>query len=276
MKVDMDILKNKKVMIIAIAALAVMMLLLIVGIFLINKKENKGTDLMNNDNTELNTGNYSQNFMLTFNNEIPEGLENVISIQHLELDKQGKYQINANIPQIKIETEAVATINKEIYDTFKGKIMQLVNIKNDSSKYTIYNVDVATYYSDDIISLGIKCILKEGSSAQRLIVKAYNYDMKNDIIIDINEFTERKKLDTEKLQTKIYEKVEQEIKRVETLKAQGYDIYTRASQDTMYKIDNIDNFMIDGKNKVLYVIYAYGNNNYTSELDLIVFNMDER
>ena len=36
----------------------------------------------------------------------------------------------------------------------------------------------------------------------------------------------------------------------------------------MYQIDNITNF-IEGPNGELYIIFAYGNNNYTSEMDII-------
>ena len=38
----------------------------------------------------------------------------------------------------------------------------------------------------------------------------------------------------------------------------------------MYKIENTDEFYIDNNNN-LYLIYAYGNENLTSEMDLVVF-----
>ena len=39
--------------------------------------------------------------------------------------------------------------------------------------------------------------------------------------------------------------------------------------DDIYKIENTKNFFL-GKNKTLYLIYAYGNKNYTSEMDIVV------
>lgn len=37
----------------------------------------------------------------------------------------------------------------------------------------------------------------------------------------------------------------------------------------MYKLENTDNFIL-GEKSHLYIIYAYGNNNFTSETDLII------
>ena len=38
----------------------------------------------------------------------------------------------------------------------------------------------------------------------------------------------------------------------------------------MYKVENTPDFFI-GKDNHLYLVYAYGNNNYTSEVDLLIF-----
>ena len=48
----------------------------------------------------------------------------------------------------------------------------------------------------------------------------------------------------------------------------GYNVYQRNPEDEMYKLENIQNFM-EGPNGELYIIFAYGNNNYTSEMDVI-------
>ena len=37
----------------------------------------------------------------------------------------------------------------------------------------------------------------------------------------------------------------------------------------MYRVENISNFIL-GEQGHLYIIYAYGNNNFTSETDLII------
>ena len=48
----------------------------------------------------------------------------------------------------------------------------------------------------------------------------------------------------------------------------GYQVYKRILDNEIYKIQNIKNF-IQGPNGELYIIFAYGNNNYTSEMDIV-------
>ena len=49
----------------------------------------------------------------------------------------------------------------------------------------------------------------------------------------------------------------------------GYNLYPRNSNDEIYDIDNITEFFI-GEDNALYVIFAYGNQNNTSEMDIVV------
>ena len=45
-------------------------------------------------------------------------------------------------------------------------------------------------------------------------------------------------------------------------------VYKRDLNNAMYLIDNVDNFFV-GKDGKIYIIYAYGNSNFTSEIDII-------
>ena len=58
------------------------------------------------------------------------------------------------------------------------------------------------------------------------------------------------------------------IKEAKAIEASGYGTYTRNVDDSIYDVKNISEFFFreDG---TLYIVYAYGNNNYTSELDII-------
>ena len=57
-------------------------------------------------------------------------------------------------------------------------------------------------------------------------------------------------------------------KEAKAIEASGYGTYTRNADDSIYDVKNISEFFFreDG---TLYIVYAYGNNNYTSELDII-------
>ena len=45
-------------------------------------------------------------------------------------------------------------------------------------------------------------------------------------------------------------------------------IYKRNVEDDMYKIENSDNYFL-GPQGEIYIIYAYGNMNFTSERDIV-------
>ena len=50
----------------------------------------------------------------------------------------------------------------------------------------------------------------------------------------------------------------------------GYNTNIRDSDADMYKIENAKEFFI-GDNGKLYIVYAYGNSEYTSEMDIVIF-----
>lgn len=178
----------------------------------------------------------------------------------------GKYDINIKIPTINIDNEKTISINKEIEDIFRQKAINIIKSKRDDE--TIYTVEYTAYINSNIISLIIKSNLKEGMNAQRVIIKAYTYNINSKELIDINEMISIKQIDKLNVQKEIYNVVEENAKQAQNLIDLGYKVYERNLSDDIYKIENVDNFFY-GPNGVLYIIYAYGNNSYTSELDII-------
>ena len=67
--------------------------------------------------------------------------------------------------------------------------------------------------------------------------------------------------------------IKQEIKlvqqKVENFKKLGYTVYERDYTSDIYSINNATEYFI-GENNALYIIYAYGNQNHTSEMDIVV------
>ena len=76
------------------------------------------------------------------------------------------------------------------------------------------------------------------------------------------------RLEKQEVQKQINYKIESEQQKVEDLKQLGYKIYSRDVKNDIYKIENTNEFYIT--KDVLYVIYAYGNESETSEMDLII------
>ena len=118
------------------------------------------------------------------------------------------------------------------------------------------------------------CKYKKGSNPQRIIVQTYNYDIENDKMLDIEEIVAYKNLDKENVQKKIQEEIQAEIKeenkQMQNIKDQGYNLYVRDEKAEMYNVDKTPNFFL-GKNNYLYLVYSYGNNEYTSKIDLVIF-----
>ena len=114
----------------------------------------------------------------------------------------------------------------------------------------------------------IRSNIKEGSSAQRIIIQTYNYDLRNNKEISLEEVLRIKNIDREETQTQIKNEIETEQKKVEDLKKLGYKIYSRNVSSDMYNIENSKEFYLT--NDALYVMYPYGNDTFTTEMDMII------
>lgn len=182
-------------------------------------------------------------------------------------EEKDNYNVEAKIPLFKIENDATKEINKEIYDIFANTI---INIVKNSTAHTTFNLDYVVYVNNNILSLVIRCKYKDGSNPQRYIIQTYNYDMDNNKTIDINEMLNYKTLNKEDVEKRILDKVKEKKLQNQAISRQGYNVYTRNEEDEIYKLENTPNYFL-GQNNYLYLVYAYGNNNFTSEIDLVIF-----
>ena len=121
---------------------------------------------------------------------------------------------------------------------------------------------------ENILSIIIRVNLKERASAQRVIVETFNYDISKDKEITLEQFLARVGLSKTEVQIKIQEEIEKEQKNVNDLKQLGYNIYSRNTSSNIYKLENTKEFYIS--ENILYIVYAYGNDGFTSEMDLVV------
>ena len=103
------------------------------------------------------------------------------------------------------------------------------------------------------------CKYKNGTNPQRRIIQTYNYDIEKD-----------KLLNKEEIEKTVQEEIKKVNNQMKNINNQGYNVYLRDEDSEIYKIENTSNFFL-GKNNYLYLVYAYGNNNYTSEMDLVIF-----
>lgn len=179
--------------------------------------------------------------------------------------KSNSYEININIPYININNEIIENYNNEIENVFATKAR---NVLDSENKNVIYTVEYVANLHDDILSLMIRSNLKEGNSAQRVIIQTYNYDLRNNKEISLEEILKIEQLDKQTVQDKINNTIKEEEKKVEDLKKLGYNIFDRDINSDRYNIENSKEFYYIGD--TLYIIYAYGNDSYTSEMDLVI------
>lgn len=273
LKIKYFIEKNK-MLIMLISIILICSIAIAVGVYA--QITNKGISVEKKQENEISYDDLRDKFKNSFTNTINKA-ENANSNYNYEEilycayniaeEKSGKYKINANLPLFKLENDVISNVNKEIFDTFGREI---INIINTSTEHTTYNLDYVAYVNGNIISLAIRCNYKDGTNPQRTIIQTYNYDIENNKILSIQDILEYKNLNKEEVQNKVYTQIEEINMKMQNISEQGYNIYVRNEEDSMYKIDNTYNYFL-GENNYLYLVYAYGNNNYTSSMDVLKF-----
>lgn len=179
--------------------------------------------------------------------------------------KVNNYDVELHIPYINISGETVAKYNQGIEDIFTNLARTVVNSEN---KNAVYNVEYTADVEEDILSLIVKANFKEGTKPQKVIIQTYNYDLRNNKEITLSEILKIKQLNEFDVQNKIHSEIKSEQDKAENLKSMGYDIYTRNLDSDIYKIEKSTEFYIT--KDTLYIIYAYGNNSETSQVDLVI------
>ncbi len=179
------------------------------------------------------------------------------------------YSLDLKIPYFNIDSSITRTYNEQIRDTFAKKADSVVSLKGSDS-LIIYNVKYKTYIYNDIISLVIMSELKEGENSQRIIIETYNYNLKENREISIQELLGLKSLNEKDVNDKIKKEIDEAQEQNIRLKEAGYNVNVRDSSAEIYKINNAKQFFI-GKDGYLYVLYPYGNDDFTSQMDIVIF-----
>ena len=97
----------------------------------------------------------------------------------------------------------------------------------------------------------------------------YNYDLINHKKATINDMLNIKGIAKKEAQQKIKDEIKIVGQRVDELAKLGYSIYARDYTSDIYNINNVTDYFM-GEDNALYIIYAYGNLNHTSEMDIVV------
>ena len=267
-------LKEKRMLIAIIIILFICSVAIALGVYaqITHRKQRMSESEKIYANYEVLKTSFQEIFTNTINKELTANRdinydELLTTAHHIKEEKAGKYKVEAYYPKFKENSKVLKEINNDIYNKF-GK--EMLKIANDTKINTNYSLNYTAYVNGDIFSLVIMCKYKDGEKAQRKIVYCYNYDVKNDKLLTIDDLLNYKNLNKTDVQKKITQEIKTVNDQTKSMKNQGYNVYIRDEESDIYKVENTPNFFL-GKNGYLYLVYAYGNNTYTSEIDLIVF-----
>ena len=240
-------------------------------IFGIKKENQEEEEITNLKSNFINIFNNQTEVVKAYNKDvIKTNKDKDIIFTSTELNKESdEYNVNLKLPLINIESEVAKKYNEEIEKTFLDKANSILSTKN-SQDLVIYNVKYKAYLYEDILSLAIMSELKEGENSQRIIIQTYNYNLKENKEISIDEFIKMKQLEEKDVNEKIKEEVDKSQEQNIRLKEAGYNVNVRDSSSSAYKVENAKTYFI-GKNGYLYIIYPYGNEEFTSQMDIIIF-----
>ena len=182
-------------------------------------------------------------------------------------EQQEKYTMDLKIPYFNIKSDSAINLNQKIKNIFKDKSESVANSTSDVN--IIYNVKYKAYLNNNILSLAILSEFKEGDNNQRIIVLTYNYNLESNCEVSINDLVSNKNIDIKQANQHIKDTVDNSQKENLKLRDLGYPIDVRDSNSEEYKIENAKQFF-QGQNGYLYVLYPYGNKEFTSEIDIVI------
>lgn len=242
-----------------------------------------GNDLIDNlfginkltKRTEQEEAELKANFENIFDNQIEENEnyetkkidenEKIVYTSYQKEENINGHEVDVNLPYINIKNSAVEKFNQEISDIFEKKSEEIIST---TDKNIIYTVKYKASIENDILSLIIYSDLKQDLSAQRTIIQTFNFNLEDNKELTLEEILKIYDLNKDEVQNKIDKDIGAEQKKSEDLIELGYNVFSRDINSEIYKVENIEEYFIYNNN--IYIIFAYGNDKITSEMDLVI------
>ena len=272
--------KNKRLKIFYIGIISICVIAIILAIVVQIVKTNDASAVAKLPQlTENQKNQHKDEFEKIFENKVNYLENNSYKISKLASDKEivyigyqnndsklNDYELKVNIPYININNDTIEGFNTQIKDIFEKKAKSIINTQNNN---VIYTVDYSAYISNNVLSLVVRSTLKEGTNPQRDIIQTYNYDLTNQKEYTIDDMLNAKGITKKEANQKIKEEIKQQQEKAEELEKLGYTTYKRDYTSDIYNINNVREYFM-GKDNALYIIYAYGNENNTNEMDVVI------
>lgn len=199
--------------------------------------------------------------------KIEQNNDYVYTGYNFQNEDENYYSVNAQIPVINVNSDKAREINSKI----RTEYYDLANsIMRKTEGNTIYTVSYAAFINNDVLSLVIKSSLKENDKNEKLSVKTYNYALTDGRELSLNDLITLKETTSEEVQKTIDSDVAKAYTNAKIIAEQFGTLYERDLSSDIYKVENASTFFLT-QDGYVYIVYAYGNNDYTNEMDLIIF-----
>ena len=218
--------KQRIIIYITVAIICIIAITVVIGVQILGNDVidnmfgiNKITKRSEEEETTLKT-----NFENIFDNQVEDKgeykiqkinqNEKIVYTDYSKEDKTEKHEISVNLPSINIKNDDVEKFNKEIENTFGGKSEEILKSSNQN---TIYTVKYKAYVENNILSLIIYSDLKQNTSAQRVIIQTFNFDLKENKKLSLEDILNSFSLNKNEVQNKINTDIQKEQKKTEDL-----------------------------------------------------------
>lgn len=240
---------------------------LMIGINIGSKKTAEEIDVLKTNFNNLFTNSIIINSENVRVDKIETSKELVYSGYNLVNEDENYYSVNAQIPILNINTDQAKQVNAEIKSEFYDKANSVMRRTEGN---TIYTVSYAAFVNDEIISIVIKSSLKEENKSEKVSVKTYNYSIPEGKLVTLTDLIRAKQTTVEEVQNTINNDIKTAYNNAKILAAEFGNLYERDLSSDIYKVENASTFFLT-QDGYVYIIYAYGNNDYTNEMDIIIF-----
>lgn len=199
--------------------------------------------------------------------KIEQRSDYVYTAYNFQNEDENYYSVNAQIPIININTDKARAINTEITSEYYNTANSIMRRTEGN---TIYTVSYAAFINNNVLSLVIKSTLKEADKNEKVTVKTYNYAISDGKELTLNDLITLKETTKEEVQKTIDDDVKKQYLNDQLLEDIIGIPYERDLSSDIYKVDNTSTFFLT-QDGYVYVVYAYGNDDYTNVMDLVIF-----
>ena len=246
---------------------------LMLGINIGSKKTAEEIDILKAEFNGLFTNSIIINSENVRVDRIEPSKDLVYTVYNLVNEDENYYSVNAQIPILNINADSAKQINSEITSEYYNKANSIMR-KNDGN--TVYTVTYAAFVNEDILSIVIKSSLKEQGKSEKVTIKTYCYSLPEQKqlsladVLESSDILAKKELTTEAIQNNINKDIEKAYNNAKIIAENYGSLYERDLESEIYKLENAKTFFLT-QDGYVYIIYAYGNNDYTNEMDIIIF-----